>query len=100
MRKARGLPMSSLSKRVGSAAVLLAANCSASTLARWVSLGLVPPCTRVGSHTGGVQGFYPAEAVEIVKEIVALRKGGMTLAEIKKQLDEKAKGAAPRKVKR
>jgi hypothetical protein len=37
---------------------------------------------------------------EIVKEIVALRKGGMTLAEIKKQLDEKAKGAAPRKVKR
>jgi hypothetical protein len=38
--------------------------------------------------------------VKIVKEIVALRKGGMTLAEIKKQLDEKAKGAAPRKVKR
>jgi GAF domain-containing protein len=36
----------------------------------------------------------------LVKEIVALRKGGMTLAEIKKQLDEKAKGAAPRKVKR
>ena len=89
------------SNRVSSALVLAAADCSASTLARWVSLGLVPPCTRVGSHTGGVQGFYPAEAVQIVKDIVALRKRGFTLAEIKKQLDEQARaGAEPRKARR
>lgn len=88
--------MTAQAKRVGTADVLQAANCSASTLSRWVRLELVPPCLRVGNHTGGVSGYYPPEAIEIVKEIVALRARGYSLREIKKQLDEDRKAKVKR----
>ncbi len=79
-------------ERVSSKDVLEAAECSASTLARWVSFGLLPPCVKVGSERGGMSGFFPAGTIERVKEIRAARGRGFTLAEIKKQLDKGRRG--------
>ena len=49
-----------------------------------------------GLLVGGVSGYYPPEAIEIVKEIVALRARGYSLREIKKQLDEDRKAKVKR----
>jgi DNA-binding transcriptional MerR regulator len=77
--------------QVTTAELMAAAGCSASTLSRWVERKLLPPCSRVGLHTGGMTGYYPPESLERVKEIVRMRGMGYSLAQIKTELDGKRK---------
>lgn len=79
--------------KVTTAEICSAANCSPSTLARWVRRGLVAPCSRVGRGAGGMTGYYPPETLERVKRIVELRELGYTLDEVKIQLDKAGRGA-------